>query len=119
MVDNDTREVMAQLKAPTAHDAAEDVARGIITAIERALNELGITPDEVAFIAHSTTQATYALLEGDVARVGIIGLGQGLEGWKARLDTNIPPIKLAPGRWFRPEHDFMRWGERGWCGWNI
>ncbi len=106
VVDHETREVVAQLKVPTTHDAAEGVARGIIEAIERALAELNIAPDEVIFIAHSTTQATNALLEGDVARVGIIGLGRGLEGLKARLDTKIPPIELAPGRWFAPEHRF-------------
>jgi N-methylhydantoinase A/oxoprolinase/acetone carboxylase beta subunit len=107
VVDNDTREVVAQLKVPTTHDAQEGVARGIIAAIERALAELNIAPDEVIFIAHSTTQATNALLEGDVAQVGIVGMGQGLEGWKARLDTKIPPIELAPGRWFAPSHRFV------------
>ena len=85
VVDNDSREVISQLKVPTTHDAREGVALGIINAIERALSELGISPDEVIFIAHSTTQATNALLEGDVAQVGVIGLGSGLEGWKANL----------------------------------
>lgn len=107
VVDDETREVVGQLKVPTTHDAAEGVARGIINAIERALGELQLSPDEVTFIAHSTTQATNALLEGDVAQVGIIGMGRGLEGWKARRDTRVPDIKLAPGRWLKPSHRFL------------
>ena len=107
VVDNDAREVISQLKVPTTHAAREGVALGIINAIERALRELKISPDDVIFIAHSTTQATNALLEGDVAQVGIIGLGSGLEGWKAKLDTRIPPIELAPNRFLRAEHRFI------------
>ncbi len=90
--------MISQLKVPTTHDAAEGVALGIIEAIERVLSELNISPDDVIFIAHSTTQATNALLEGDVASVGVIGLGSGLEGLKAKIDTKIPPIELAPNR---------------------
>jgi N-methylhydantoinase A/oxoprolinase/acetone carboxylase beta subunit len=107
VVDNDTREVVSQLKVPTTHAAREGVALGIINAIERALSELEIAPDEVVFIAHSTTQATNALLEGDVAQVGVIGLGRGLEGWKAKIDTRVPPIELAPNRFLKPEHRFL------------
>ncbi|HXG85517.1 MAG TPA: hydantoinase/oxoprolinase family protein, partial [Pyrinomonadaceae bacterium] len=107
VVDNDSREVISQLKVPTTHDAQEGVALGIINAIERALDELEISPDDVIFIAHSTTQATNALLEGDVANVGVIGLGSGIEGWKARMDTNVPPIELAPNRFLRAQHEFV------------
>ena len=107
VVDHETREVISQLKVPTTHAATEGVALGIINAIEHALNELNVSPDDVIFIAHSTTQATNALLEGDVARVGIIGLGSGLEGWKARFDTNVPPIELAPNRFLQTEHKFI------------
>jgi N-methylhydantoinase A/oxoprolinase/acetone carboxylase beta subunit len=107
VVDHETREVVSQLKVPTTHSASEGVALGIINAIERALSELDVSPDDVIFIAHSTTQATNALLEGDVARVGIIGLGSGLEGWKAKFDTNVPPIELAPNRFLQTEHRFV------------
>ena len=107
VLDNDSREVVSQLKVPTTHTAAEGVARGIIEAIERALAELGIAPEEVVFIAHSTTQATNALLEGDVAQVGIIGVGSGLEAFKARIDTRVPPIELAPNRFLTPQHEFV------------
>ena len=107
VVDNETREVVSQLKVPTTHDAAEGVALGIISAIERALSELNVAPDNVIFIAHSTTQATNALLEGDVANVGVIGLGSGLEAIKARIDTRVPPMELAPNRFLKPWHEFV------------
>jgi len=99
--------VVSQLKVPTTHSATEGVALGIINAIERVLSELEISPDDVIFIAHSTTQATNALLEGDVAQVGVIGLGSGLEGFKAKIDTRIPPIELAPSRFLRAQHEFV------------
>jgi N-methylhydantoinase A len=108
VIDHETREVISSLKVPTTHDAKEGVALGIINAIERALSELKISPDDVIFIAHSTTQATNALLEGDVASVGIIGLGKGLEGIKAKIDTRVPTIELAPNRFLKPEFEFVR-----------
>ena len=107
VVDHHSREVISQLKVPTTHDSTEGVATGIINAINQALSELGILPDEVVFIAHSTTQATNALLEGDVAKVGIIGLGSGIEGIKAKIDTNIPAMELAPNRFLTIEHTFI------------
>ena len=107
VVDNDSREVVSQLKVPTTHQATEGVALGIINAIERVLSELEISPDDVVFIAHSTTQATNALLEGDVANVGVIGLGSGLEGFKAKIDTCVPPIELAPNRFLKAQHEFV------------
>ena len=79
VIDHATNEVISQLKVPTTHDSNEGVASGIINAINRALSELGTLPEDVVFIAHSTTQATNALLEGDVAKVGIIGLGSGIQ----------------------------------------
>ena len=107
VVDHQSREVISQLKVPTTHDSIEGVATGIINAINQALFELGVLPDEVVFIAHSTTQATNALLEGDVAKVGIIGLGSGIEGIKAKIDTNIPAMELAPNRFLNIEHVFI------------
>ena len=107
VINNDSREVVSQLKVPTTHSATEGVALGIINAIERALSELNISPDDVIFIAHSTTQATNALLEGDVASVGIVGIGSGLESFKAKIDTRVPPIELAPNRFLRTQHEFV------------
>jgi N-methylhydantoinase A/oxoprolinase/acetone carboxylase beta subunit len=107
VVGHQSQEVIAQLKLPTTHSAEEGVARGIIDAIHRALSELDIQPEQVVFIAHSTTQATNALLEGDVASVGVLGVGQGLERIKARLDTRIPRIELAPQRYLESAFRFF------------
>ncbi|MGZ3509672.1 MAG: hydantoinase/oxoprolinase N-terminal domain-containing protein, partial [Vulcanimicrobiaceae bacterium] len=76
-IDAQTRELVARIKVPTTHDAPEGVAAGIVNGIECLLHEHDIDPAEVAFIAHSTTQATNSLLEGDVATVGVIGLLNG------------------------------------------
>ncbi len=107
VIDHSTQEVISQLKVPTTHDAKEGVALGIINAINRALSDLNVLPEDVVFIAHSTTQATNALLEGDVAKVGIIGIGNGLEGLKAKIDTKVPKIELAPNRFLNAEYVFL------------
>ena len=57
------------------------------------LREHAIPPEAVTFIAHSTTQATNALLEGDVARVGIVRFGSAF----ARASMRFAPVPLAPG----------------------
>lgn len=106
-VDGQTFALLDQLKVPTSHEAPEGVARGVMDALAGMLHRLGVAPAQVVFIAHSTTQATNALLEGDVARVGIVGVGSGLEGWKARYDTRVPPIGLAPGKTLDPRHRFV------------
>ena len=106
-VDATSRELVACVKVPTTHDAAEGVAAGIVSGIERLLAESNVSPADVAFIAHSTTQATNALLEGDVARVGVLGLLNG-GGWLARRQMRFPSVALAPGLHFAPEFAFAR-----------
>ena len=61
VVDNETYEVIAKEKVPTTHHAGRGVAQGIIEAINTVLTKNGISPDNVIFIAHGTTQATNAL----------------------------------------------------------
>ena len=97
-IDNDTYELIGTIKVPTTHTAKEGVAKGIIEALIELMKEHNIGPEDVLFIAHGTTQATNALLEGDVVPVGIIAAGKGLEGIKVKSDTNIQDIELAPGK---------------------
>ena len=63
--------------------------------------------DEVELVAYSTTQAMNALLEGDVARVGVVGIGAEPELRRARKRTRVGDVKLAPGRVLRTEHAFL------------
>ena len=102
--------LVARVKVPTTHDAPEGVAAGIIDGIEQILREHAIAPGDVAFIAHSTTQATNALLEGDVARVGVIGLVP-RAGWFAQAQMRFRPVALAPGITFAPHLRFVRSGD--------
>ncbi|PSL00546.1 N-methylhydantoinase A/oxoprolinase/acetone carboxylase beta subunit [Murinocardiopsis flavida] len=97
--------VLGQVKVPTSHDHADGVAHGIMTALDRLLDGIGVSADDVAFLAHGTTQATNALLEGDVATIGIVGVGSGFDAFatgrlrslgRLRLDSGHPlPVRYA------------------------
>ena len=106
-IDNDTYEVIGVVKTPTTHDAKEGVAAGIIQVLHKVMEQCHIAPEDVVFIAHGTTQATNALLEVDVAKVGVITLGQGLQGAKSKGDTTIGDIELAPGKFLRSENCYV------------
>lgn len=94
-MDNETHEIIGKNEVKTTHDAKEGVALGVIQSFENCLRENGISPDDVVFVAHSTTQATNAFIEGDVAPVGIIGCaGGGLEGFLAKRQLCLKDVVL-------------------------
>ena len=108
-LDNDTHEIVGESVVMTTHDDPIGVAAGVIECFNNCLVKNAISPDDVVFIAHSTTQATNALLEGDVATVGIIGMAQGgLESMLAKGQTKIPDIDLGTGRKIHTLHTFLR-----------
>jgi N-methylhydantoinase A len=109
-LDAETLALLGKSKVPTSHAAAEGVARGVVDSLLMLLEQCSVGPDEVLLIAHSTTQATNALLEGDVAAVGILGMGDGVGALLARRQTNIRSIQLAPGRALRTFHQFLPTG---------
>ncbi len=102
-----SREIVARIKVPTTHSAPEGVAAGIVAGLRRALEAPGVDASRIAFIAHSTTQATNALLEGDVASVGILGL-HGRFGWFERAQLRVPPIRLGENAQLAPVVAFAR-----------
>jgi N-methylhydantoinase A/oxoprolinase/acetone carboxylase beta subunit len=109
-VDAATREIVARIKVPTTHRAPEGVAAGIVEGLQRLLATPGIDAERIGFIAHSTTQATNALLEGDVARVGIVAL-HGRFAAFARAQLRVPPIRLGENAMLSPQVAYARTGD--------
>jgi N-methylhydantoinase A len=106
-VDAATRKLLARIKVPTTHAAPEGVAAGIVAGIETLLGDPGIDAAGIAFIAHSTTQATNALLEGDLSRVGVIGLLDGL-AWISKRQMRFGAVRLPAAVRFEPQFAFAR-----------
>lgn len=90
-IDNATYEIIGIGSVKTTHDHAEGVSAGVVDAFRKCLTDNNIQPEEVSFIAHSTTQATNALLEGDVAVTGVIGMGN---SFLAKRQSRIDDIVL-------------------------
>ena len=99
LIDNATHEVVGRFSVLTTHSDPRGVAKGVVEVFRNVLEQSGVDPREVIFLAHSTTQATNALLEGDVASVGVIGMSTRVESLLAKSQSAMKPIELAPGRY--------------------
>ena len=66
------READGRIVALKVPSTPQNPAEAFIAGVRAALEELGASPGDVAFLAHGTTVATNALLEGKGARTGLI-----------------------------------------------
>ncbi|MGX7678605.1 hydantoinase/oxoprolinase family protein [Jatrophihabitans sp. DSM 45814] len=97
-IDAETMQLVGQAKVPTSHQHEDGVAHGIVEALEQLLSDVHANPEDVAFLAHGTTQATNALLEGDVSPVGLIGIGSGPAATVTRHLASLRKLQLTPGK---------------------
>src|SRR6202012_1875421 len=107
LIDHVDGRVIGRSSVHTTHDHPDGVAAGVIEVFERVLGDAGVEASDVVLLAHSTTQATNALLEGDVARVGILGLAANRAAKLAEAQVRIEPIELAPGRVLETCNQFL------------
>jgi N-methylhydantoinase A len=106
-VDAQSLTILGHIKVPTTHASQTGVAEGVIDSLTKLLKQLTIGHDKVSFVAHSTTQATNALLEGDVAMVGILGMGKGVTAWLSLQQTKLGEISLGHGHYLKTVHQFL------------
>jgi N-methylhydantoinase A/oxoprolinase/acetone carboxylase beta subunit len=92
---------------PTTHSSSNGVSAGIIEALRTLIEKFSILNSEIELISHSTTQAVNALLEGDTAKVGLIGMGVGFEKSNVIKRTNIKDVKLAPNKYLQTCYRFI------------
>src|SRR5215471_7669983 len=103
LVDAETGQVRV-VKVLTTPEAP---AKGFMSALERGLAECGAEGRDVAATVHATTVATNAIIEGKIARVGmlvtrgfrdILEIGRQI---RSRLyDVHLQkPVPLIPRRW--------------------
>src|SRR4029434_2815662 len=95
LIDNATHEVVGRFSVLTTHADPRGVAKGVGDVFQNVLEKSGVNPGEVIFLAHSTTQATNALLEGDVASVGVIGMSTRMESLLAQSQSALQPIEVG------------------------
>jgi N-methylhydantoinase A/oxoprolinase/acetone carboxylase beta subunit len=99
--------IIGKVTVPTTHSSHEGVSTGIVQALRSLMQSHQLTSSEIELIAHSTTQAVNALLEGDTATVGIIGMGVGLEKANVIRRTNVRNVELAPNKFLRTCYRFL------------
>ena len=107
-MDNETHEIIGKNEVKTTHDDKNGVAAGVVQSFQNCMRENDIAPEDVVFVAHSTTQATNAFIEGDVANVGVVGVAGG--GFLAKRQLALKDIVLDEkvGRMIKVFNTFIK-----------
>jgi N-methylhydantoinase A len=106
--DAHTGAIVARAVTPTTREGGASVAAGVVRAVGEvaaAIERDALGP--VLLVAHSTTHAVNALLEGDTTTVGVLGLGRRPDARRARRRTRVGDVRLAPGRRLETRHAFV------------
>ena len=106
-IDMDTGRIIGKVTVPTSHFSQEGVSTGIVESLIKLIRKEGINESNIELISHSTTQAVNALLEGDTTKVGIIGMGVGLEKNDIMKRTNLGNVKLGPNKYLKTCYRFL------------
>jgi len=101
------KKILGKMSVHTTHSSVDGVSEGIVNALSSLITRNNINPMEIELISHSTTQAVNALLEGDVAKVGIIGMGVGLEKSNIIKRTHIKNIPLTSNKFLKTCYVFL------------
>lgn len=99
--------IIDKVTVPTTHSSNQGVSAGIVQALTVLMQKHTIVDSEIELISHSTTQAVNALLEGDTAKVGIIGMGVGLDKSNVIKRTNIKNREIATKKYLQTCHRFV------------
>ena len=113
-IDSATGDIVSVSTVPTTHDARRGVSDGILDAFTRVVHDSGTALDDIDLVAHSTTQAINALLEGDTYPVGIVAMGVGPTKKdvikRTRLDERssiLQSHKDSSGKNLHTYHEFL------------
>jgi N-methylhydantoinase A/oxoprolinase/acetone carboxylase beta subunit len=87
IVDLDTKKVVVKAKARTTY---HDLSIGIIGAVDAAVKDNGIEPEDIKLVGLSTTLATNSILQGRGGDVGLIGIG-----WTPQKDWHFDAKRTA------------------------
>ena len=88
--------VVAEAVVPTTHDHPTAWPPASWTCVAELAAQVGA--ERVELVTHSTTQAVNALLEGDVATVGMVGMGRRPDLRKARKRTELSNGRAERGQ---------------------
>lgn len=100
-IDAATGLLVGKSKVPTTHRSQWGVGEGVVASLNEVMASVGIQPEQIMLVAHSTTQATNSLLEGDVDPVAIISIGSGAPGAIAARTARLGAIPLAQGKFLK------------------